>query len=636
MKSKTSCFNRTIFRKNFTQYWPLWVLYLGYLLLIEPVQIWQMATNKWIYVDYDETSRMCGIIDDAVRTAIMPFPLFLFAAIMALAVFSYLYSSKNANMIHALPLNRLELFTTNYLSGLFFMLVPEAIAFLAAVLVSLANNITYIQYLFFGFICQAGVTFFAYSLAVFVAMFTGQIFAMPVYYFIVNYLYVGCIYLVSLVIELVAYGVSETWNPGKSCILSPIYYLRNNLCIETVYTENSGTVKGLEIHGMSLVGIYAVAAIFIVVIAYQLYKRRQIETAGDWISIGIVKPVFRWGVAMCGGVLTSIIAANALSVSLAADVYVCMLVGIALAGFIFFFAAEMLIAKNFRVFKKKRLLEWTGFTVVAILFITMFKLDAFGIERKMPVADEVEAAFVYMDYPIQVEDVSELLALHEQIINDKKSYQAIFKTGEGYYYTTLRYYMKDGTTFERRYPLPITEEYVADATSPTAKILAWECEVENMKNHIFGINHASNKYMSGYIELYNKDEELQTHACTSEELEQIVAALEKDIEEGNLYDYYITSVTSAREESVERYMNSISIEYYNTTGYYDNWDYYYNYKRYKNAEEAEKAIKSGMTSTTASTYISFGPECTNLLETIERLGIENDTWSLRTYTSYSQ
>ena len=89
MKSKTSCFNRTIFRKNFTQYWPLWVLYLGYLLLIEPVQIWQMATNKWIYVDYDETSRMCGIIDDAVRTAITPFPLFLFAAIMALAVFSY-------------------------------------------------------------------------------------------------------------------------------------------------------------------------------------------------------------------------------------------------------------------------------------------------------------------------------------------------------------------------------------------------------------------------------------------------------------------------------------------------------------------------------------------------------------------
>lgn len=628
MKSKTSCFNRTIFRKNFTQYWPLWVLYLGFLLLIEPVQIWQTATNDWFYLESDS---MYDVIQGVVKDGITPFPIFFFAAIMVLAVFSYLYSAKNANMIHALPVDRLELFTTNYLSGLCFMLIPEIVAFLAAVLVSLANNITCIQYLFFGVICQIGMTFFAYSLAVFVAMFTGQIFAMPVYYFIVNYLYVGCLYLVSLVIELVAYGVSDTWNPGKSCILSPMYYLKNNLWIETLYTDDGNTIKGMEIHGTYLIAIYAVAAIVAVVAAYQLYKRRQVETAGDWISIGIVKPIFRWGVAMCGGILGSIMIANALYSSHKADVYVCMIVGIAIAGFIFFFAAEMLIEKNFRVFRKKRLLEWSGFTVVAIIFITMFKLDAFGVERKLPDANEVETAFVYMDYPVQVEDVSELIEIHAQIIEDKKAYQAISKKNEGYYYTTLRYYMKDGSTFERRYPLPITDEYVKDATSPTAKILAWESETENIEKNIFGVGHNTNKYMSGYIELYNKDQDLQTHACSSEELEQIVAALKKDIEEGNMTAYYINCINN---ESVERYMNCISIEYYNTTGYYDNWDYYYNYRRYKNADEEAQAIKAGMTSTTTSSYISFGAKCTNLVETIESFGIEDDTWGLQVVDSY--
>ena len=54
---------------------------------------------------------------------------------------------------------------------------------------------------------------------------------------------------------------------------------------------------------MPLTGIYAAAAVVLVVAAYQLYKRRQIETAGDWVSIGIIKPVFRWGAALCGGLV---------------------------------------------------------------------------------------------------------------------------------------------------------------------------------------------------------------------------------------------------------------------------------------------------------------------------------------------
>ena len=28
MKSKTSCFNATIFKKNITHYWPIWLVYL--------------------------------------------------------------------------------------------------------------------------------------------------------------------------------------------------------------------------------------------------------------------------------------------------------------------------------------------------------------------------------------------------------------------------------------------------------------------------------------------------------------------------------------------------------------------------------------------------------------------------------
>ncbi len=40
MKSKTSCFNKTIFKKNMTHFWPLWALYSCYLIVSLPVGLW--------------------------------------------------------------------------------------------------------------------------------------------------------------------------------------------------------------------------------------------------------------------------------------------------------------------------------------------------------------------------------------------------------------------------------------------------------------------------------------------------------------------------------------------------------------------------------------------------------------------
>ncbi len=36
MKSKTSCFSKTIFRKNITHFWPIWCLFLLFYLFIMP------------------------------------------------------------------------------------------------------------------------------------------------------------------------------------------------------------------------------------------------------------------------------------------------------------------------------------------------------------------------------------------------------------------------------------------------------------------------------------------------------------------------------------------------------------------------------------------------------------------------
>ncbi len=626
MKSKTFCFNRTIFMKNFTHFWPLWTLYLICLLLMIPVSLWQGASQDWYYGYQENGSEMYMLVSRALETALSPGPVFLIVAVMALAVFSYLYTAKSANMVHALPVSRLELFVTNYLSGLSFMVIPEVIAFLFTVLVCIGNEITCIQYLFIGFLCRLGMILFSYSLAVFVTMFTGHMLAMPVYYLIANYLYIGCRFLITEVVELLCYGISDFWNPGKTSILSPIYYLGNNLWVRNVYDDATNQIEGLEIHGIWLVGIYAAVAVVFAVAAYRLYRRRMIETAGDVISIGIIKPVFRWGVAMCGGISVSLLLTGVLAETQNTRRFPCFMICMFVTGFLFFFVAQMLIMKNFRVFRKKRLLEWCCFAIVSLLFVVLFETDLFGIERKIPAQEEIEAAFICMDYPIEIEtaQIPELLKIHREIIQNKRQYREAEGQKTDVMYTTICYYLKDGGRMERLYPIPVQQETAQGEPTPAARILDWEREPENLKRHMLGRGYRMNEYLSGYIDLYDGEIGYQNYLFKRDELKTLVTAIEKDIDEGSYNKYY---ATSGQENLSETYYSNISMEYYNRDGQYDVWDYFYAYRRY----HRENPVKEKAMSSTV--FLTFGPECRHTIEALERMGVF-ESYRLETIEEY--
>ena len=124
MKSKISFFNKTIFKKNFTHYWPLWAVYLLYLIAVMPVNLFKIMRSDFYVNALDQNALEWQVIYDLLRGALNPFPIFLFSTVAVMAVFSYLYTAKNAFMIHALPVNRRELFFTNVLSGFSFLVIP--------------------------------------------------------------------------------------------------------------------------------------------------------------------------------------------------------------------------------------------------------------------------------------------------------------------------------------------------------------------------------------------------------------------------------------------------------------------------------------------------------------------------------
>ena len=640
MKSKTSFFNATIFKKNISHYWPVWVVFLCYLIFLLPVRIWSDTADYQSY--YAETGMSAAatqyqVIGSVIRGAVMPIPYFIFALVAALVVFSYLYNARTANTIHALPVNRFELFVTNYISGILFLIIPELIAFVAAVIVSLVNQVTVIEYLFWWLLCTMGVSFFAYSMAVFVAMFTGLSIAMPFYYIIVNYLYVGCYYLIHTVEQKLCYGLGDSsWDPGRSCMLSPMYYMNNNLRARVVYDNEGGFPTGIFITGGHLVTGYVIVGVVLVVLAYRLYKRRQLECAGDLISIRIVKPLFRWGMSFCCGILFALFVTSVIENARGwVNNYACMLISMLIGCAIFFWVAEMLLQKNFRVFSKKRLAEWTVIAVMSVGFLTLFEFDAFKIERKLPQENEVEMAFVNMDFPIEVaqEDLSRLLSIHRQIIDSKKVYQKNEKDPDGkYYYTTIRYYLKNGKDIERRYAIPVTEEYLSDAASPVAQIISWEEDPECMKKQILGRSYTDNRYYAGSIDLYSDAGDAFTYYFEPEELEEIEDAVMADIEEGNFDMYQIMSTQS----DTDYYVNGLSLLYYNQHSQYDMWDYCYNYREYKQQEDGKDASISFTKTMDSNRYISFGPECKHTIETLKKLGITDEKWKLFTRAAYDK
>ena len=210
MRSKTSCFNKTIFFKNITHFWPIWMLILAWNLFVLPFMIYNSSQQYKLMNDIGKEEleqSMSNDILSLVAVYINPVVLFIFSVVAVMAVFSYLYQARSANTIHALPVTRKELFFTNYISGLLFLIVPEIIGFLMGILVSAFCGYAYMNHLLAGLLFACGISTALYSFNVFIAMFTGQLFAVPIFAVIIHFLYVGAKTLVAMVMSMISYGL---------------------------------------------------------------------------------------------------------------------------------------------------------------------------------------------------------------------------------------------------------------------------------------------------------------------------------------------------------------------------------------------------------------------------------------------
>ena len=206
MRSGTSFFDWTVFKKTACRFWPLWGAYFAVWLVMLPLN-----GLMFLQMDQHNTGYMEDFAFHMVPEAAPELALQLtlvFGVLAAMAVFSHLYNPRSANFFGGLPVRREGLFLTHYLAGLAFLVVPNLVIFLLTLLVELAGGVVCWQGLGFWLAAACGEGFFFYSLAVFCAMFTGHLLALPAFYAVINFLVIGVTELLSVVFRAFYHGFS--------------------------------------------------------------------------------------------------------------------------------------------------------------------------------------------------------------------------------------------------------------------------------------------------------------------------------------------------------------------------------------------------------------------------------------------
>lgn len=625
MKSKTSLFNKAIWKHNLSAYWLLWGGVLLYYLLTVFLLVY--ATVSDVDIGYHSSWEIAHQVIMVANEPAMPLASAFFALVIAMFVFSYLFTARNTNMMHTFPLNRKSLFVTNYVTGLLFLIVPHAVVLLLTDLYCMAQHISVGGSFAWIFLFAAGEGFFFYNLAVCVIMFIGNLAAAPAMYLIVNFLYFVCRTLVTLVAGSVYYGV-EANIKGAGNPLTPIVYMTGHMGL-SVQTADGGTGAAVSIVGKPALLFYALAAAALGIIAFIAYEKKQLETAGDVITVGWLKPIFRWGAAFLTALLGSVFFYEGMfSGTYGNKKIICLLTPAVLIGGLVFFLCQMLLDKTLRVFHAGRVRECAVFAVCVAGFYLLLNADLFGVAGYVPQAADVaeaqidvyggDAVHIRQDTP---EGIEEICALHRQMADERKELEKYSRTAHQmmedeflYVLVDIKYEMADGTEVDRSYCIPSAKAYREKADSLCGRLEAYVSRTDIVLNDLFGSHYETAVFTGGRIqcdweEMSDGGGFAGSREFSPEDAQALYEALTRDIEAGNFQKTSGMIYSSDPQEDV--YENVLGLDF--TTDLMEE-DLSYQIVTWGAESEDNRASRD----------VRFNKYCTNLADTLVKLGIVDE------------
>ena len=447
-------FNRGIARDLLRRYWLLWAAYLLALLLLLPVSVMSSSRSPYSpdqFFNYAVLSsvRPCVLVTAAVTL------------LSVMAAFGWMYNTRSCAAMCALPVSRPALFLTAYLTSLGMCLTAAAGTALITLALAVPSGMAQAGpiLIWLGVVVLGVFAFLGF--AVFCAMLTGSLLVLPIVWFLLGCAAVAAEYCLRHLTAYFVFGMPV--GTDTLSVLSPLCRVVTGLLVSSVCDESGVHIPdAYRLNDIPLMAVYAAFGLVLAALALLLFRRRAMERAGDAVAFDVLKPLFRFCMALgCAIVLPAVVfdwRFNHTLFGTGAAVFLAALSCI--SAFVGWYAAEMLMGKTTRVFFRgwKRL----ALLCAAILvFYAVGESDLLGYERRVPEAAEVESVslrFLSLDEP---ENIEAVCALHRDILAHKDAHES---ASEGQYYE-ISYYLRDGTTLTRNYRLALSREALLDPAS---------------------------------------------------------------------------------------------------------------------------------------------------------------------------
>lgn len=517
MRCGTSFYNGTLGKQLTLRFWPLIALYAVIWAIVLPISGLNYMRSGYI-------GNWATNIEYLCRALATPMTI-VFGVLAAMAVCSHLYTTRSCNFTAALPPKRTALFATHYLTGLLWLVVPVAVMTLMASFLAIGCSLS-------GFasglalVCMQ--TLFFYSFAVLCGMLTGHLLALPVFYGIFNGLVGGLWYLLTLLFREFYFGYPGSLVAVPAWVewFTPAWQL---------FSYGSPDAR----YGMS--AVYAGVGIVFALAAWLLYVKRPMERAGDVVIWAGLRPVFRYGVALCSGLALGSLTRLVLGLDELGLAVSVMLWGVAGC-----FVGQMFLSKSVRVLR-----YWKGAGAIACacaaLFLVM-KLDLTGYETQVPEADEVVSVTIsgLDSYPvdtasnfhdIQTQDpqaISLITQLHQALVDQRNTFN-------GYYDNSTRfdvtYTLADGTRLTRSYTVYVNEVDLDRAGTVTqlAHQLVNDSKLMLLSYEFHELEANGYRPTGGTFYLTSDTGNTSTgHDLSTSEAQSLYQAIVQDIQEGNL------------------------------------------------------------------------------------------------------
>ena len=569
MRSVTSYFNRELLRGALQRTWPLWAAYTLIWLLLLPVTLFIRLSDRHIVysrptLSYELLST--GLPSGAMMAAV-------FGIFFAMAMFAYLTNSRATNGMHAMPIRREGLFLTHYLAGLFCQVVTLLVSFALAALVTAAFGVFDGYAVGMGLLLCVLLVLFFYSFGVLCMVCVGQILAGAVFYGILNFLFVGMEVLLRSFAGNFLYGYDGRSSAFSTAPLSPPVEIASSLSVSYVYDGIDPI--GVRVLYLGTFAAYAAAGLVLAALALLLYRKRRSEMTGNTVAIGWLRPVFKYGVALCSafslGQLLSYFVFELTDSTYTAGALIGTIACMIFAGLIGYYAAEMLLKKSFRVFKT----SWKGAlatSAVLILIGLSFPLDLTGYQTRVPEQSDIVSATVDL-YGGNVsgsfnlsgqESIALLRDAHCAVITDKArqtEYNRRYVPFDGDTCTLrITYGLADGTELFRSYDLSIDEALLSDPSSPESALTKLVNCTEITRARVLGgwvPDHLEElRITGGYLNCsyysdgkYSHNEEAELNAAQAN---SAFTALMQDCDAGSIES---ADLFAAEEDDCEYYLS---------------------------------------------------------------------------------